>query len=155
VTTLALTVHDLPVVNASLNSAATVLLVAAYVFVKRRRLSPSAVWYHGALMIAAFVVSAAFLACYLTYHYAVGEKTSGLKPGMLRTVYFAILVPHIILAAVMVPMILVTFWRAYRRQWEKHRRLARPTFWIWLYVSVTGVVIYWMLYHLFPTMHAS
>ena len=151
-TPLALTVHDLPAVNASLNGLATVLLVAAYVVVKRRRVSPSAVWYHGALMIGAVAVSAAFLASYLVYHYHAGEKTSGLKPGTLRTVYFAILIPHIILAAVMVPMILLTLWRASRRQWERHRRIARPTFWIWLYVSVSGVVIYWMLYHLFPTM---
>jgi uncharacterized membrane protein YozB (DUF420 family) len=152
VTPLALTVQDLPVLNASLNGVATVLLVAGYVFVKRRRVNESAVRYHAALMIATVVVSAAFLTSYLTYHYKVGHKSSALEPGPLRTVYFAILVPHIILAAVMVPMILVTLWRAYRRQWERHRRIARPTFWIWLYVSVTGVVIYWMLYHLFPTM---
>ena len=151
-TLLALTVADLPALNASLNGLATALLVAAYVFVKRRRVSESAVRYHAALMIAAVVVSAAFLVSYLIYHYKVGEKSSGLKPGTLRTVYFSILFPHIVLAAVMVPMILLTLWRAYRRQWEKHRRIARPTFWIWLYVSVTGVVIYWMLYHLFPTM---
>jgi uncharacterized membrane protein YozB (DUF420 family) len=106
-------------------------------------------------MIATVAVSAAFLTSYLTYHYKVGHKSSGLEPGPLRTVYFAILIPHIILAGVMVPMILLTLWRAYRRQWERHRRIARPTFWIWLYVSVTGVVIYWMLYHLFPTMPTS
>jgi uncharacterized membrane protein YozB (DUF420 family) len=114
--------------------------------------SASAVRYHATLMISAVVVSAAFLACYLVYHYKVGEKSSGLSPGPLRTVYFAILFPHILLAAVMVPMILLALWRAYRRQWERHRRIARPTFWVWLYVSVSGVVIYWMLYHLFPTM---
>lgn len=151
-THLALTVHDLPVLNASLNGLATVLLVAGYVFIKRRRVSASAVRYHAATMIATVVVSAAFLASYLIYHAAVPPKTPGVQAGPLRTVYYAILIPHVILAAVMVPMILVTLWRAYRRQWERHRRLARPTFWIWLYVSVTGVVIYWMLYHLFPTM---
>jgi uncharacterized membrane protein YozB (DUF420 family) len=155
VTTLALSVHDLPAVNASLNGLATVLLVSGYLFIRRRRVSTSAVRYHAALMIATVVVSAAFLASYLTYHYKVGHRSSNLDPGPLRTVYFAILFPHIILAGVMVPMILVTLWRAYRRQWEKHRRIARPTFWIWLYVSVTGVVIYWMLYHLFPTMRGD
>jgi uncharacterized membrane protein YozB (DUF420 family) len=152
---LALTVHDLPLVNASLNGLATVLLLAGYVFIRRRAVSPSAVRYHAASMIATVAVSAAFLACYLVYHAAVPPKTPGVQPGPLRTVYYVILVPHVILAAVMVPMILLTLWRAYRRQWEKHRRIARPTFWIWLYVSVTGVVIYWMLYHLFPTMAAS
>ena len=151
-TSLALTVQELPAVNASLNGLATVLLVAGYVLIKRRRVSVSAVRYHAAFMIATVAVSAAFLTSYLTYHYKVGHKSSGLEPGPLRTIYFAILVPHIILAGVMVPMILLTLWRAYRRQWDKHRRIARPTFWIWLYVSVTGVVIYWMLYHLFPTM---
>ena len=153
-TALALTVQDLPVVNASLNGVATVLLLAGYTFIKRRRVSPSAVRYHAVLMIATVVVSAAFLTSYLTYHYRVGHKSSGLPPGPLKTVYLAILFPHILLAAVMVPMILLTLWRAYRRQWDRHRRIARPTFWIWLYVSVTGVVIYWMLYHLFPTMPA-
>jgi uncharacterized membrane protein YozB (DUF420 family) len=151
----ALTVHDLPVVNASLNGLATILLVSGYVFVKRRRVSASAVWYHAVLMIATVIVSAAFLACYLIYHAAVPPKTTGVQAGLLRRVYYGILIPHVILAAVMVPMILVTLWRAYRRQWERHRRIARPTFWIWLYVSVTGVVIYWMLYHLFPTMPAQ
>ena len=149
---LAVSVQDLPAVNASLNGLATLLLVSAYVAVRRRRVSASAVRYHAALMIGAVAVSAAFLASYLTYHYKVGHKSSGLTPGPLRTVYFSILFPHILLAAVMVPMILLTLWRAYRRQWERHRRIARPTFWVWLYVSVSGVVIYWMLYHLFPTM---
>ena len=73
-------------------------------------------------------------------------------PGWLRSIYLAILFPHILLAAVMVPMILMTLLRAYRRQWTRHRRIATPTWWIWLYVSVTGVVIYWMLYHLFPSL---
>ncbi len=149
---LALTVRDLPVVNASLNGLATLLLLAGYVLIRRRAVSASAVRYHAAFMIATVAVSAAFLASYLTYHYHVGHKSSGLAPGPLKTVYLAILFPHILLAAVMVPMILLTLWRAYRRQWDKHRRIARPTFWIWLYVSVSGVVIYWMLYHLFPTM---
>jgi len=155
VTTLAFSVHDLPVVNASLNGLATVLLVAGFAFIKRRRVSASAVRFHAVTMIATVVVSAAFLTCYLVYHAKVPPKTPGVQAGPLRTVYYVILIPHVILAAVMVPMIVATLGLAYRRQWDKHRRLARPTFWIWLYVSVTGVVIYWMLYHLFPRMHAS
>jgi uncharacterized membrane protein YozB (DUF420 family) len=155
VTTLALSVHDLPAVNASLNGLATLLLVAGFLIIRRRRVNASAVRFHAVTMIATVVVSAAFLACYLVYHAKVPPKTPGVQAGPLRTVYYAILIPHVILAAVMVPMILLTLWRAYRRQWEKHRRIARPTFWIWLYVSVTGVVIYWMLYHLFPTMRGS
>jgi uncharacterized membrane protein YozB (DUF420 family) len=155
VTTLALSVHDLPAVNASLNGLATVLLVSGYLFIRRRRVSASAVRFHAVTMIATVVVSAAFLACYLVYHAKVPPKTPGVQAGPLRTVYYVILIPHVILAALMVPMILVTLWRAYRRQWERHRRIARPTFWIWLYVSVTGVIIYWMLYHLFPTMRGG
>ena len=139
----------LALVNAILNGSSAVLLVSAYVLIKRGRIIP-----HVYLMIAAVVTSAVFLVFYLTSYYKYGDKTSGLAAGWLRNVYFAILFPHILLAVVMLPMIGMTIWRAYRRQWDRHRRLARPTFWIWLYVSVTGVVIYGMLYHLFPAMAA-
>jgi uncharacterized membrane protein YozB (DUF420 family) len=135
----------LALLNAILNGTSAVLLVSAYVLIKRRRIIP-----HVYLMLAALVTSAVFLVFYVTSYVTYGDKTSGLAPGTLRTVYFAILIPHVILAVAMLPMIGMTIWRAYKRQWDRHRRLARPTFWIWLYVSVTGVVIYWMLYHLFP-----
>ncbi len=138
--------HDLPLLNAILNGTSTILLVVGYVLIKRRRYAA-----HAWTMGAAFVVSTLFLIGYLTHKYTSGDRTSGLDPGLLRTVYLAILIPHVILAMVMVPMIVMVLLRAWRRQWEKHRRLARPTFWIWLYVSVTGVIIYWMLYHLFPS----
>jgi putative membrane protein len=147
-----MTFQQLPVINAVLNSISAVLLVSAIVLIKSGITRA-----HAAVIIAAVITSAAFLASYLTYHYHVGEKSTkamGL-PIWLRTIYFAILFPHLILAIGMLPMILMTLWRAYTRQWEKHRKLAKPTFWIWLYVSVTGVVIYWMLYRLFPTMSAS
>jgi uncharacterized membrane protein YozB (DUF420 family) len=104
-------------------------------------------------MIAAFAVSAAFLACYLTYHfgrqyyYGVASKAFP-GTGVWKTIYLAVLIPHIILAIVMLPMIFATFWRAYREQWEKHRRIARITLPIWLYVSVTGVIVYVMLYQI-------
>ena len=142
--------ESLPILNATLNGIATALLVAAYIAIKRRR-----VRLHMYLMLSALVVSAAFLTSYLIYHANVGEKSTAQMPGLpgwLRAVYRLILFPHILLAAVMVPMIGMTLWRAYHRQWTRHRRIARPTYWIWVYVSVTGVVIYWMLYHLFPRM---
>ena len=141
--------ETLALVNASLNGTSAVLLVSAYVLIKRRRIIP-----HVYLMLAAVVTSAVFLVFYLTSYYKYGDKTSGLQAGPLRTVYFVILVPHVLLAMAMLPMIGMTIWRAYRRQWDRHRRLARPTFWIWLYVSVTGVIIYAMLYHLFPAVAA-
>ena len=139
----------LALLNAILNGTSAALLVGAYVLIKRRRIIP-----HVYLMLAAVITSAVFLVFYLTSYYKYGDKTSGLEPGPLRTVYFVILIPHVILAVVMLPMIGMTIWRASRRQWDRHRRLARPTFWIWLYVSVTGVIIYAMLYHLFPAVAA-
>ena len=133
-------VSDLPAINATLNGAATCLLAWGYVAIRlgqRER--------HKRLMIAALVVSAAFLVCYLIYHYHVGSKPFP-NLGWIKTVYLIILVPHIILAAVMVPMILKTFWHAFRSEWEPHKKIARWTFPIWMYVSITGVLIYLMLY---------
>ena len=132
-------------INASLNGVSAVLLVAAFLFVKRRQYRR-----HAITMITAFMTSAVFLFFYVSSYLVHDERSSGLPPGWLRTVYLLILFPHILLAVGMLPMIGTAFWRAYRRQWERHHRVASPTFWIWLYVSVTGVVIYWMLYHLFP-----
>jgi putative membrane protein len=141
----------LPVVNAVLNATACCLLVIGFLLIKRRQYAA-----HGWVMCSAFSVSAAFLTCYLTYHARYGEKTSGLPPGGLRNFYlYIILLPHVLLAIVMVPMILRTLYFAYRRNWIAHTRISRPTFWIWLYVSVTGVVVYWMLYHLFPKIVGS
>ena len=145
-----MTISDLPLLNALLNSTSAVLLVSAIILIRSGRTRA-----HATAIIAAVVTSAAFLTCYLIYHYHVGEKsTAGMTylPKWLRAIYLSILFPHLLLAMIMLPMILTTLWRAYKRQWDKHRRLAKPTFWVWLYVSVTGVVIYWMLYHLFPTM---
>lgn len=137
--------------NASLNGLSGVLLVIAYVAVKRRRAYRT----HGWLMGTAIASSAVFLVCYLYSHYKFGERTSGLQHNWLYWLYLAILLPHILLAVCMLPPILFTVWYAYKRDWVRHRRLAKPTFWVWLYVSVTGVIIYWMLYHLFPTMTAT
>jgi uncharacterized membrane protein YozB (DUF420 family) len=110
---------------------------------------------HATLMISALSVSAIFLVFYLYSQFAYGDKSSGLSPGPLRTFYFGLLASHVLLAIGMLPPILMTVWYAYSRQWIKHRKIAQPTFWIWLYVSVTGVIVYWMLYHLFPSLKAA
>ncbi len=142
-------VRHLPQINAILNSTSAVLLMVGYLFIKLRKNRA-----HASMMLSACVTSAAFLTCYLIYHAVAGEKTSGLPHGLLRNFYlYLILLPHLLLAIVMVPMIVVTLWWAYKGQWKRHRRIAAPTFWIWLYVSITGVIIYWMLYHLFPRIH--
>jgi uncharacterized membrane protein YozB (DUF420 family) len=133
-------VDFLPAVNASLNGVATVLLLSGYVAIKRGKRE-----LHRNLMVSALAVSAAFLVCYLFYHYHAGSKRFP-DLGWIKTLYLILLIPHIILAAVMVPMILKTFWHAWREEWDRHRRIARITFPVWIYVSVTGVLIYFMLY---------
>jgi len=148
-----MTIDSFPAINAILNSTSAILLVAAFVLIKRGQTRA-----HAAAIISACCTSAAFLTCYLIYHYRVGEKSTSAMlylPTWLRIVYRCILFPHLILATLMLPMIFTSLYRAYTRQWERHRRIAIPTFWVWLYVSVTGVIIYWMLYHLFPTMAAK
>ena len=145
-----LTIQAFPHINACLNASSAILLIVGILLIKRGRYRS-----HAITMIMAALVSATFLACYLIYHYKTGEQSTKQMswiPPWLRIIYLVILFPHLLLAVAMLPMIYVTFHRAYRRQWEKHRRIAKPTFYIWLYVSVTGVVIYWMLYHLFPSM---
>lgn len=138
-----MTVQDLPTLNASLNAVAATLLLSGYIAIKNKKEN-----LHRNLMIAALVVSALFLTSYLIYHYHVPSKKFP-DLGWIKTVYLVILIPHIILAALMVPMILKTFWHAFRKEWEKHRKIARLTFPIWMYVSVTGVVVYFMLYRWF------
>lgn len=146
---------DLPALNATLNAAATVCLIAGFVAIKRRRFT-----LHGWLMSITFVLSTLFLIGYLTHKFHRGDVGIVVKTAFpnlapwLRYLYYLILFPHLLLAMVMLPIIILTFVRAYQRNWEKHRRIAKITFPVWLYVSITGVVIYWMLYHLFPTMNA-
>lgn len=143
----------LPPINATLNAIATVLLIVGILLIKRGKQNYIA---HGWIMASAFAVSSAFLVLYLLHKVMFQDKTSGLEPGALKNFYlFVILIPHVILAIVMVPMILTVLVHAYRRRWDRHRRLARWTYPIWLYVSVTGVIIYWMLYHLFPRLTAA
>ena len=139
-----ISVHDLPLVNASLNGTAALLLTAGYHFIRRKdRVA------HQRCMVAAFGASSLFLVSYLIYHFQVKPGSVPFRGvGSIRTVYFVILFTHIVLAATIVPLALMTLARAYRQKFDKHRRIARWTLPIWLYVSVTGVVIYWMLYQL-------
>jgi len=138
-----MSIADLPTLNAILNSISAVLLVTGYRFIRQKQINR-----HRACMIAAFITSSLFLLSYLIYHYNVGSvKFQG--QGIVRPIYFAILLTHTVLAAVIVPMIFITFARALRGQFDKHRAIARWTFPLWLYVSVTGVVVYLMLYHLY------
>jgi uncharacterized membrane protein YozB (DUF420 family) len=134
-----------PPINATLNGLSALLLLIGYVLVKRQKYAA-----HATMMISAFVSSTVFLACYLTYHILLKGRLTRFPPSTVRPIYYTILGTHTILAIVILPMILITFWHALHRQWAKHRRIARWTFPLWLYVSITGVVIYWMLYHLAP-----
>ena len=139
-----------PLVNASLNGASAVFLVAAYGLIKARRFAA-----HATMMIAAVITSTAFLACYLTYHtlrFRQGIGVTKFPPSGLRPVYLTILTSHTILAVVILPLVMITLFRAARRQWPRHRRISVWTFPLWLYVSVTGVIIYWMLYHVAPAL---
>jgi putative membrane protein len=135
-----MTVQDLPSLNASLNAIAGTLLLFGYIAIKKKNET-----LHKYLMVAALVVSAAFLTSYLIYHFHVPSKKFP-DIGLMKKVYLVILIPHIILAVAMVPMILKTFWHAFRNEREKHKKIARLTFPIWMYVSVTGVIVYFMLY---------
>ena len=132
----------LPSVNAGLNSVSAILLLCGYLFIRRQQIVA-----HRTCMLSACVTSALFLISYLIYHYFVGSVPfKGV--GWIRTVYFSILISHVILAAAIVPLALMTLVRALRGNFERHKRIARWTLPIWLYVSVTGVIVYWMLYRL-------
>ena len=132
----------LPHVNATLNAIGAVLLVTGYLFVRQKKIAA-----HRACMIAAFCLSILFLVSYLVYHAQVGSmKFQG--TGAVRTFYLTILATHSLLAAIVPFLAVITLWRALRERFEKHVKIARWTLPIWLYVSVTGVVVYWMLYQL-------
>lgn len=135
-------VTALPTVNATLNATAALLLVAGYIFIRRGRIAQ-----HRACMIAAFVVSILFLISYLTYHAQVGSRRFP-GTGPIRTVYLSILLTHTVLAAAVPFLAIVTLWRALAARFDRHVPIARWTLPIWLYVSVTGVIVYLMLYHL-------
>ncbi len=135
-----MTVHDLPAVNASLNALSGVLLLIGYVLIRARRIAA-----HRAVMIAAFATSSLFLICYLVYHAQVGSVPFP-RHGVVRPLYFTILITHVLLAATVPPLALVTMTRGLKGRYPQHRRIARWTFPIWMYVSVTGVLVYVLLY---------
>jgi putative membrane protein len=135
--------RSLAPLNAVLNGTASVLLLAGFVFIKRHNVRA-----HRLCMITAMVVSALFLTSYLTFHYHVGDVRFG-GQGAIRPVYFGILIPHIILAGVIVPLAIATIWLALSGNFIRHRRIARWTWPLWMYVSVTGVIIYFLLYRVF------
>ena len=134
-----------PAFNALLNALSAALLAIGYVFIRRRQVAV-----HRAFMVGAFSTSTLFLFSYLAYHYTVGA-TRFPGRGWVRTLYFAILVSHTVLAAAILPLVLATLYRALRGQFDRHRAIARWALPLWLYVSVTGVIVYLMLYQLFPS----
>ena len=138
-----MTVSDLPAVNATLNAIAAVLLLVGYREIRRGRMER-----HRAAMLAACATSVLFLISYVTYHAHAGSRPFT-GQGPVRILYFTILISHIVLAAAILPLALITLTRALRERFDRHAALARWTLPIWLYVSVTGVVVYFMLYHWF------
>lgn len=138
-----MTVTDLPALNASLNASATFFIVLGLIFIKTGRKKA-----HIISMSIALTFSAVFLACYLYYHYHAGHvKFAGVGPA--KTFYYLLLISHVFLAVVNLPMIILTVVPAIRRRWDKHTRIAKWTMPVWLYVSVTGVIVYLMCYHFY------
>lgn len=135
-----MTLHDLPAVNATLNALSGVFLLVGYALIRTRRIGLHRRW-----MIAAFVTSSLFLVCYVVYHAQVGSVRFT-RHGFVRPLYFSILITHVTLAAVVLPLAIVTLSRGLAARFPQHRRIARWTFPIWLYVSVTGVLVYVLLY---------
>jgi uncharacterized membrane protein YozB (DUF420 family) len=141
-----MSIHDLPALNAALNGLATVLLVVALVFIKQGRIQA-----HRATMLAAFGVSCVFLVFYVAHKIGVkGVHTPFGGQGLIRQVYYAMLISHILLAMAIVPLALVTLFRGLKRDDARHKKIARLTWPIWFYVSITGVLVYFMLYVWFP-----
>ena len=145
-----MTFTDLPAINACLNGASTVLLTAGFIFIKRGNKTA-----HRNCMVAALVTSTAFLACYLSYHYQMqraygAAHTKFVDPAWFRPIYLTLLVTHLVGAFAIVPLVIMTVNRAVRQRFDLHKKIARWTWPIWMYVSVTGVVIYLLLYQIFP-----
>jgi uncharacterized membrane protein YozB (DUF420 family) len=135
-----MSIHDLPAVNATLNAISGVLLIVAYALIRARRIEQ-----HRRVMIAAFAASSLFLLCYVVYHAQVGSVRFT-RQGFVRPLYFTILITHVIFAAAVPPLAIVTLSRGLKARYAQHRRIARWTFPIWLYVSVTGILVYVLLY---------
>ena len=137
-----MTVTDLPALNATFNAISFVLLTTGYILIRRGHRQA-----HKRCMIAALVMTAAFLTSYVIYHLQVGSVPFQ-RTGWIRTVYFLVLIPHVILAVAIVPMVVMTVSRALSSRFDKHKKIARWTLPLWLYVSVTGVIVYLMLYRM-------
>jgi putative membrane protein len=137
-------ISDLPAVNACLNGASTLLLSAGYVLIRRKRQNA-----HRNCMVGALITSTLFLVCYVYYHAHAG-RTVFANPAWFRPFYLILLLTHTVLAVVIVPMVILTVIPAWRQRFDRHRRIARWTWPLWMYVSVTGVVIYLILYQIFP-----
>jgi putative membrane protein len=137
-----MSIHTLPTLNALLNATSAVLLALGYRFIRRREVQA-----HRACMVAAFIVSVCFLTSYLIYHYHV-RSVHFPWTGWVHGVYSIVLTTHIILAFTVPPLAIVTLYRGLSARFDRHRRIARWTLPIWFYVSITGVIVYWMLYHL-------
>jgi putative membrane protein len=145
-----MSIYDLPAVNASLNGLSAILLAAGFIFIRQKKVTA-----HRNCMISAFCVSVIFLICYLTYHGYLAivlhkGPTRFLNPAWFRPIYLTILITHTILALVIVPLILITLFRAWRERFDKHKKIAHWTLPLWMYVSVTGVIVYLLLYQIFP-----
>lgn len=138
-------VSYLPHINACLNGTSAILLLSGYSFIRSGNVAA-----HRACQVSALIVSLLFLASYLTYHYSHGT-TRFQGTGIARPIYFTILTTHTILAIVIVPLVALTFYRAVRNDFGRHRRIARVTLPLWLYVSITGVIVYLMLYQIYPS----
>ena len=140
-----MSLSDLPAVNACLNGLSAVFLTTGYVFIRRGNKIA-----HRNCMVSAFVTSTIFLICYLTYHFTVRTVTRFEKPEWFRPIYLSILFSHLALALAIIPLALMTLRRAVKGRFELHKKVARWTWPIWMYVSVTGVIIYLLLYRIFP-----
>lgn len=143
--------HQLPAVNATLNSISALFLLAGFIMIKRGRYVA-----HATLIIIALISSAGFLTCYILYHAMKsrhGELVTRFPPGRWHGPYIALLSSHTVLAVVILPLIVGSVWLAWKRRWHLHHKVSSITFPLWFYVSVTGVLVYWMLYHIAPTLN--
>lgn len=140
-----MTIENFPAINATLNGVATLFLLAGWIAIKRGR----NVTLHRAMMGSALIASALFLSCYVYYHYQTGARTPFPGEGFPKLLYYAILITHVPLAMLMVPFILAAVWFALKGQFDRHVRIVKYLWPVWMYVSVTGVIIYFMLYRLY------
>ena len=140
-----MSIQDLPLINACLNGLATVFLILGFVFIKQGKKIA-----HRNCMVSAFVTSAVFLTCYLIYHFNTEVVTRFVDPAWFRPIYLIILLTHVVLAIVILPLIFMTLSRALKARYELHKKIAKWTWPLWMYVSITGVVIYLLLYQIFP-----